>query len=725
MVDPSTARNYSPSRNRPRVKRAAIACEHCHQRKTRCDVMHGVPCTNCRLDKVHCTKRPPRNATGRNPRGKSQRQACDGPAHLAYGLSPSGEQVSETSAVLPAGPSALTSALMVNINRLPVAYYAFVDLSPIGHLPENEVLFLESQGCLHLPSRPVVETLLSHYFLYVHPTLPLVDESWMWLVYRQADQHKGELPLLLFHSMLFAAVPFVPEYVAKECGFPSLLTARDDFYRKANMLYTHMPDSDHITISQSALLLSYYNTSSDAMCNSTWLSVAIEHAKAESAHRYDELGTLTNKSRVMLKRLWWCCVLRDRIISLGMRRTLQISPDQFNTVGAAISLTDMQDELGGSEVYQADTKLALTWALIRLCHFASAVTDLLCILYPSFPDSEWGWNYTPEAHWESLQHASSSLSAWEADFVHRVDNDAVSQRQPSTSFFKKLTNVYHQAARIALCNHACQLAAQSERPQTIIDLGHYKSELLDAVSTMTDQLRQLIAANMAKYLPVSTLSSTPMARHRNAQQLSLFAEVNRLYSRKYDVARLCMMVDRAVQFAKPNILKLGQPTKRVGQAVSFVDMFDQEPDSYAGLCLYLDNLLSGQARVGQARPQRLGNMMSHQPQALPPSRESTQSVAVEEPDSKPDPKPTPINPHDHFHNVPLSSVLLTLHLNQSLSGMLQGLESDTNESTGPVAGYVNDTMMDENIQPEVMLDQSQGDCPEDSHFLNLLAILGE
>jgi hypothetical protein len=57
--------------------------------------------------------------------------------------------------------------------------------------------------------------------------------------------------------------------------------------------------------------------------------------------------------------------------------------------------------------------------------------------------------------------------------------------------------------------------------------------------------------------------------------------------------------------------------------------------------------------------------------------------------------------------------------------MLQGLESETIESTGPVAGHINDTMMDEDIQPEVMLEQSQGDCLEDSHFLNLLAMLGE
>jgi hypothetical protein len=35
--------------------------------------------------------------------------------------------------------------------------------------------------------------------------------------------------------MLFAAVPFVPEYVAKECGFESLLVVREAFYSRAEV----------------------------------------------------------------------------------------------------------------------------------------------------------------------------------------------------------------------------------------------------------------------------------------------------------------------------------------------------------------------------------------------------------------------------------------------------------------------------------------------------------
>jgi hypothetical protein len=88
-----------------------------------------------------------------------------------------GGKASDASAGLDASPFTLMSLSMMNVNQLPVVYYSFLDPSPVGRLPENEVLFLKSQGWLHMSSWPVMENLLSRYVLYVHPFLPLVDEN--------------------------------------------------------------------------------------------------------------------------------------------------------------------------------------------------------------------------------------------------------------------------------------------------------------------------------------------------------------------------------------------------------------------------------------------------------------------------------------------------------------------------------------------------------------------
>ena len=89
-------------------------------------------------------------------------------------------------------------------------------------------------------------------------------------------------------------------------------------------------ERDPQVIAQGALLLAYYSTNSERHLNTFWLSIAIQSAKADGAHRYAEDETLTRYETQMKKRLWWCCVLRDRILPLGVLRPLQITHGHFD-----------------------------------------------------------------------------------------------------------------------------------------------------------------------------------------------------------------------------------------------------------------------------------------------------------------------------------------------------------------------------------------------------------
>jgi hypothetical protein len=195
---------------------------------------------------------------------------------------------------------------------------------------------------------------------------------------------------------------------------------------------------------QVALLLSYYNYSKISMSNTNWLSIAIERAEAEDAHQYEALIFLPEKRRIMLKRLWWCCILRDRVISMGMRRPLQIPSTRFRTSGDILCLTDMQDEIDDSAVYTADIKLALVWSLIRLCHFVDAVTELLSIVYPSVADYEVGQDQGQESEdWVRLRCACSRLAVWDMDLAH-LGEEKIAHNHPSITLFTRLTSVYYQ-----------------------------------------------------------------------------------------------------------------------------------------------------------------------------------------------------------------------------------------------------------------------------------------
>lgn len=86
--------------------------------------------------------------------------------------------------------------------------YRFLTLDELFRLPEQDVQFLELNGCLHLPTRSVQDELVHQYFLYVHPCFPCIDEAEFWDLYLNRDQHDGTrktMSLLVFQGMLFAS----------------------------------------------------------------------------------------------------------------------------------------------------------------------------------------------------------------------------------------------------------------------------------------------------------------------------------------------------------------------------------------------------------------------------------------------------------------------------------------------------------------------------------------
>lgn len=116
--------------------------------------------------------------------------------------------------------------------------------------------------------------------------------------------------------------------------------------------------------------------------NSFWLSIGIEFAKEAEAHRYHTNRSMTQSRRNTLKRLWWCCILRDRILPLGVRRPLHISPADFNFAAAPLVKEDFQYEISRSEVYDAATKEALVELFVTLCDLAIVLTDVIMVVYP-------------------------------------------------------------------------------------------------------------------------------------------------------------------------------------------------------------------------------------------------------------------------------------------------------------------------------------------------------
>lgn len=87
------------------------------------------------------------------------------------------------------------------------SYYQFLAINNIASIPAQDYQFLELQGCLHVPVLPVLDIFIHHYFLHMHPVLPILDEGAFWDRYDQRPNGRepdSKISLLLFQTMLFA-----------------------------------------------------------------------------------------------------------------------------------------------------------------------------------------------------------------------------------------------------------------------------------------------------------------------------------------------------------------------------------------------------------------------------------------------------------------------------------------------------------------------------------------
>lgn len=131
---------------------------------------------------------------------------------------------------------------------------------------------------------------------------------------------------------------------------------------------------------QGSVLLTYQSSSVNLHAGSLWLTSAIQNAMLIEAHNYHKLEQ-NDSSRDTKKRLWWSILLRDRILPLGLRRHLQITPPNFDLSLDCMNDKDMQEEIYCSEVYNVETKRHLAKVLNLQCQLAMVLTGVVTTVY--------------------------------------------------------------------------------------------------------------------------------------------------------------------------------------------------------------------------------------------------------------------------------------------------------------------------------------------------------
>jgi hypothetical protein len=148
------------------------------------------------------------------------------------------------------------------------------------------------------------------------------------------------------------------------------------------MLYDMNAECSSQAITQTALLLSFWTPPGDLRGrkpNTSWLAIAIHEARAEDAHiyHYGYDCKYGKKPPTLWKRIWWCCIIRDRILSLGVRRSPQITSDDFDFDSCEpLAVSDFKGEIENSSTYTMETRTLLAHMLLRIAKLCAILTRL-------------------------------------------------------------------------------------------------------------------------------------------------------------------------------------------------------------------------------------------------------------------------------------------------------------------------------------------------------------
>ena len=149
-----------------------------------------------------------------------------------------------------------------------------------------------------------------------------------------------------------------------------------------------------------------------------------------------------------IKRLWWSIPLRDRSLSLGLRRHPQVTSIKFmSDEDWLLNEMDFQDEFKNSQVYQETVKRQLFAALQEQCRLAVILTDALSILSTSPRPS--AQSYAVEPTYKTiptLEMAKENLLVWKNRSVlaPNASSKLGAKEHEIVNLFTHITYMYYQ-----------------------------------------------------------------------------------------------------------------------------------------------------------------------------------------------------------------------------------------------------------------------------------------
>ncbi|EXJ96037.1 hypothetical protein A1O1_01163 [Capronia coronata CBS 617.96] len=355
-------------------KRASQACHNCRTRKVKCDLItFGSPCSNCVSDDVEClvvesrrsrkyrlqkrrlnglvslpplSQAPPKFTTASSlasstvssdatitldPIPQLSQDTPEGPSTTSTHLQSPPSVTTSAASFSVQSNGGLTGSASINpqLRPLPGIFPSYIR-PPRPDIRPDDVEFLIRRGALLVPQPELRDQLLRCFVLFVYPYMPTIElADFLGAI----DGHDGssKISLVVFQAVMFAGTAYVDLDLLQQAGYSNRRAARSDFYQKVKLLYDFDWDVDRVALIQSLLLMNYwYVSENDQKDPWHWLGVCVSLATSIGMNSSDTSSRNSPQTRRLWRRIWWTCVMRDRIIAVSMRRPIRIADEDIN-----------------------------------------------------------------------------------------------------------------------------------------------------------------------------------------------------------------------------------------------------------------------------------------------------------------------------------------------------------------------------------------------------------
>lgn len=540
--DPSShltlPRTELPQRNGSR-RRAAAACLRCRARRLRCNKMEGAPCARCRWDNTECILK----------KGTQLKNVVSPDSKLTEHVKAESEPaiVTQTGIEKDIGIGWRMTAPFPNTpstGNLP----AFIQpLSP--RIAGEDITYLYDKGALTLPPLPLRNALLHAYTNYVHPYMPLLDMHNFITVINACDQNFGQTSLLLFQAVMFTAAAFVEVDHLYNAGYSDRKSARQALFQKAKLLYEFDSESDRLVVVQSLLLMTYWQKGPDDSKDMWhWAGIAISVAQTIGLHRDPSALGEYPRQQKLRRRIWWCCVMRDHLIALGMRQPSRIQAEECEV--PMLQQSDFDIELLPNDVTILPAEgvclrdIAVQQELAALCiakaKLCICIGSMLAVQYPPLVrHKEMGQNTVESTmklcpktgldNSESVMMLDTQLSTWaeslssDCQYQPLTTLDATNGREP-IALHRTLLHMLYYTTISAL--HRPNLLLPETHTSTAQGQMRELSQLRVRMAALnvTKMATELHELRLDKYLPTTGVTVMLFAMVVNVQDMKGLAD---------------------------------------------------------------------------------------------------------------------------------------------------------------------------------------------------------